>query len=81
MKDNLRKLPRNGHSDFTYKSLKGKKGGSKENLNYSAKQERKGERKTQKWAPLKENRISRQQCKRNIHYLKKCESFNYPSLT
>lgn len=48
MKDNLRKLPRNGHSDFTYKSLKGKKGGSKENLYYSAKQERKGERKTQK---------------------------------
>lgn len=41
MKDNLRTVPRNGHSNFSYKSLKEKKGGSKENLNYSAKQEAK----------------------------------------
>lgn len=41
MKDNLRTVPRNGHSNFSYKSLKEKKGGSKENLNYSAKQETK----------------------------------------
>ena len=47
IKDNLRTLPRNGHSNFSYKSLKEKKEVAMK-TNYSAKQETKGGEKNTK---------------------------------
>ena len=56
-------------------------GGSKENLSYSAKARNKRVKNTEMKHHLKKTENKLAAIRWNISYLKKCESFNYPSLT